>query len=72
MLLVPLPDRVNGINTYRGCTDKDAFQLQNLLYSLNIEVPVKCIEGRLYLRLSCHIYNTIDQYHYLAKVVRTF
>ena len=72
MLLVPLPDRVNGISTYRGCSDKDAFQLQNLLYSQNIEVPVKCIEGRLYLRLSCHIYNTIDQYHYLAKVVSTF
>jgi selenocysteine lyase/cysteine desulfurase len=37
-----------------------------------IEVPVKCLEGRLYVRVSAHIYNTIDQYQHLARVIRSF
>jgi selenocysteine lyase/cysteine desulfurase len=36
-----------------------------------IEVPVKCLEGRLYLRVSAHIYNTLDQYQHLAHTIKT-
>jgi isopenicillin-N epimerase len=70
MCLVPLPDTVKGINTTKDTTDKEAFQLQELLHhEYNIEVPIKCLHGRLYIRISAHIYNTIDDYARLANVI---
>jgi selenocysteine lyase/cysteine desulfurase len=59
-----------GINTTKDTTDKEAFQLQELLHhEYNIEVPIKCLHGRLYIRISAHIYNTIDDYARLANVI---
>lgn len=43
--------------------------LQDALYSEHVEVPVKCIQGVLYVRLSVHIYNTIEDYAKLADVI---
>lgn len=44
---------------------------QELLHHAHrIEVPVKCLEGRLYVRLSAHLYNHLDQYIHLAKVIK--
>jgi hypothetical protein len=70
MLLVPLPDVVNGCSTVRSCADREAFALQNALFARGVEVPVKAIEGRLYLRLSCHVHNSMDQFQRLARVVQ--
>lgn len=71
MCLVPLPDIVKGINTTKNNTDKEAFQLQEMLHhDFNIEVPIKCIHGRLYVRISSHIYNTLDDYARLAHVIK--
>jgi len=71
MTLVPLPDRVaGGIDTTKECSDSQAFALQNALYELGIEVPVKCIGGRLYLRLSCHVHNDEDDYAHLAAAIK--
>ena len=71
MTLVPLPDRVaGGIDTTKGCSDAQAFALQNALYEQGVEVPVKCIGGRLYLRISCHIHNDEDDFARLAAVLK--
>jgi hypothetical protein len=41
-----------------------------LHHEQKIEVPVKCLEGRLYLRVSAHIHNTLDQYERLADTIK--
>nr|XP_022333506.1 probable L-cysteine desulfhydrase, chloroplastic [Crassostrea virginica] len=47
-----------------------AEQIQNTLYhKFNIEVPVKAIQGKLFVRISAHLYNSIDEYSKLAKAV---
>lgn len=47
--------------------------LQEKLYEeYQIEVPVKCLEGRLFVRLSAHIYNDIEEYKKLAIVIRNW
>ena len=52
-------------------TDVQAFQLQELLHhDHQIEVPVKCLEGRLYVRISCHVYNYIEEYKRLSTVIQ--
>ncbi|XP_072408054.1 uncharacterized protein [Chiloscyllium punctatum] len=44
--------------------------IQNALYSQNnIEVPVKALGGKLYVRISVHIYNELEQYQKLADAV---
>ena len=56
----------------RNATDTDAFQLQEKLHhEYRIEVPVKCLEGRLYVRISAHVYNSIEEYEYLGETLRT-
>lgn len=71
MCLIPLPNTVRGINTIKDNTDKEAFQLQELLHhNYKVEVPIKCLHGRLYVRLSAHIYNTIKDYERLAQVIK--
>ena len=44
--------------------------LQDLLHhSHAIECPVKCIQGRLYVRISAAIYNTLQDYVRLQEAV---
>lgn len=43
--------------------------VQNYLYKLKIELPVKCVQQTLYVRVSCHVYNCIEDYKRLARVV---
>ncbi|XP_071955002.1 uncharacterized protein [Antedon mediterranea] len=48
-----------------------AEQIQKELYSrFCIEVPVKSIDGVLYVRISCHIYNQMSEYQYLAECLQ--
>lgn len=35
----------------------------------HIEVPIKTIQGTLYVRISAHIYNTLDDYKHLTAAV---
>lgn len=71
MRLLPLPQKVLGKSTRQDCTDRDAFQLQEKLYhDHQVEVPVKCLEGKLYVRISAHIYNSLEDYQKLAIVIR--
>ena len=69
MSLVPLPALVAGTPT-TGCTDKQAFQVQEWLHHKHrIEAPVKCVQGRLFVRISAHVYNSLDDYRHLARIV---
>ncbi|VDI67180.1 Hypothetical predicted protein [Mytilus galloprovincialis] len=68
MALVEIPPDV-----YRN-TNKieysNAESLQNQLYhQFNIEVPIKCVDGVLYVRISCHIYNDLSDYDKLGEAV---
>jgi isopenicillin-N epimerase len=73
MRLVPLPALVNGKSTRNNCTDVDAFNLQEELhYQHRIEVPIKCLEGRLYVRISAHVYNEISEYYKLIKIINSY
>lgn len=47
----------------------DAKAMQDALFQRAVEVPVKCIQGRLYVRVSAHIYNTRDDYVRLGDAV---
>lgn len=70
MALVPLPASVAGSG---GVSDNDAFRVQEWLHHEHlIEAPVKCLEGRLYVRISAHIYNCIADYQRLAWAVRGY
>lgn len=72
MALVPLPRKFRGVHTRSGKnTDKEAFQLQEWLHHNHlIEVPVKCQQGKLYLRLSAHVHNSMEDYEKLVQVFR--
>ena len=67
MALVRLPDNISGGKGTRK-TSTDAKQVQDFLYSNKVEVPIKCVGGVLYARVSCHIYNTVDEFERLARV----
>ncbi|CAG2226956.1 unnamed protein product [Mytilus edulis] len=68
MALVEIPPDV-----YRNTTKieySNAESLQNQLYhQFNIEVPIKCVDGVLYVRISCHIYNDLSDYEKLGEAV---
>ncbi|RHY20070.1 hypothetical protein DYB25_004537 [Aphanomyces astaci] len=63
MRLVPLPPHVFGLDATTTKTSSDAKCVQDRLHAeFHVEVPVKCIDGRLYLRLSAHVYNCVEDY----------
>ena len=41
-----------------------------LHYERRIEVPVKTVNGKLYVRISAGLYNELDEYLELARAVR--
>lgn len=67
MSLVELPDALQGRR------DVTAKYVQDVLHtSYRIEVPVKQIEGRLYLRISVFVYNEPAHYAFLRDAVLDF
>ena len=53
-----------------GATSADAKEWQDWLhFAAAVEVPVKCIQGHLYVRISAHIYNEPRDYEILARAV---
>ena len=67
MLLLRLPahcEKANNTNT-----SEDAKRIQDYLYERQVEVPIKCIRGQLYVRLSCHVYNCLEDFDRLAKIM---
>jgi selenocysteine lyase/cysteine desulfurase len=68
MVLIRLPDNLQSSTS----TSDDAKAIQDFLYDNFIEVPIKCIRGVLYCRLSCHVYNKPFEYEHLANVILEF
>jgi selenocysteine lyase/cysteine desulfurase len=53
-----------------SCTSADAKEWQDWLhFRAAVEVPVKCIQGCLYVRITAHIYNEARDYEVLADAV---
>ena len=71
MTLVRLPNTISGNNSSRK-TSTDAKRIQDYLYQHNIEVPVKCIRGVLYVRVSCHVYNSSDDFDRLGQILMKY
>ena len=68
MALVAVPAR-HGPGDGKAAVYADAAALQTALFRQNIEVPVKALGGRLYVRISAHIYNTMEDYQQLARAL---
>ncbi|XP_052698505.1 uncharacterized protein LOC128176299 isoform X2 [Crassostrea angulata] len=68
MSLVELPPSL-----YKSLNHVDystAEQIQNILYhEYDIEVPIKALQEKLYVRISAHLYNNFEEYVKLAKSV---
>lgn len=66
MCLIALPQ----VELKTNQTSITAKKLQDCLYNQHqIEVPIKCINEQLYIRISCHIYNTNEDFDKLGKVI---
>jgi len=81
---IPLPSRVNipradmenlSTKPERGSASASAIHpLQDHLYNHNIEVPIISwaplgAEPTLMVRISAQVYNTLDEYRVLARVI---
>ena len=71
MALVLLPSFCWG---ERECADSsDAKGVQDRLhFDHTIEVPIKVFHGRLYVRVSVHLHNSLAQFEALADAVSSF
>jgi len=68
MMLVGLPESVHAM--FDTVEYSAGEEIQNILYhDYNIEVPIKCVQGHLYVRISAHIYNDLQDYEKLAKAI---
>eukprot|EP00934_Nitzschia_sp_Nitz4_P004507 Nitzschia sp. Nitz4//scaffold86_size83305//69354//70676//NITZ4_005272-RA/size83305-processed-gene-0.12-mRNA-1//1//CDS//3329559280//4497//frame0 len=67
MALVLLPQELQ--HPMASATSTDAKCIQDYLFDHAIEVPIKCINGTLYVRISAHVYNEHSEYIRLAEVL---
>lgn len=67
MALVRLPEHLSGSGNEKK-TSTDAKRIQDYFYSSKVEAPVKCVNGVLYVRVSCHLYNMAEDVEKLAQV----
>ncbi|XP_059153483.1 uncharacterized protein LOC131939285 [Physella acuta] len=68
MVLVQLPSCVHSM--FPVIDYSAAERVQNMLYhDFNVEVPIKSVQGSLYVRISAHVYNEASDYEKLAKAM---
>lgn len=74
LALVRLPEPLcgNGDDTTAVRTSTDAKQVQDFLFANGVECPIKCINGKLYVRISSHIYNRREEYELMGRKVLEF
>lgn len=68
MALVELP-ALPALGNVSSMAYEQAEMVQNSLYRRRIEVPIKALSGKLYVRISAHIYNHIEEYEVLRDAV---
>lgn len=66
MCLVAIPGARHG----QKRTSAEAKHLQDNLFANNVEVPIKCINDKLFVRISCHVYNTEEDFDRLGTVLK--
>ncbi|XP_077977327.1 uncharacterized protein LOC144432898 [Glandiceps talaboti] len=67
MVLVQLPSTLHKGKT---CDYNLAESIQNqLFHCFDTEVPIKAVQGELYVRISVHIYNELSEYQQLTDAV---
>jgi hypothetical protein len=70
LTLVPLPGGLFTGGAKGAYTSDHAAAVQDYLHHEHrIEVPAKCVDGRLYLRISSHVHNCLEDYQHLAEAV---
>jgi len=69
MALVEVPPLPMLPSTEGAFTQEHGAALQQALLQRSIEVSVKALSGRLYVRISAHIYNYIEEYEALRDAV---
>ena len=70
MCCVRLPCRLYANGEGGGVSDEDAEKVRCQIYNKhNIEVPFIVVQGHLYVRISVHIYNEVEEYTILANAV---
>jgi selenocysteine lyase/cysteine desulfurase len=70
MVLVRLPDGLLGLSVDMPRTSNDVERVQDTLHNkCKIEVPVKLLQGKLYIRISAHIYNDLKDYERVAQAI---
>jgi len=70
MVLVRLPDILWEHTGSNLATKQIADDVQDdFHYDYGIEVPVKPINGRLYVRISAHVYNRMEDFESLSVAV---
>ncbi|XP_064595539.1 uncharacterized protein LOC135462106 [Liolophura sinensis] len=68
MCLVQLPAAL--YQTSSTVNYNTAEEIQSILFHrYNIEVPIKAVQGELYVRISAHIYNQMSDYETLAEAI---
>lgn len=67
MCLVELPVRSN-----KALDSTAAKHVQDYLFDKGVECPVKAIQGRLYVRISAHVYNTMADYEKLSHTIQAY
>ena len=68
MFLVELPASSIGSGPYNSTLAK---HVQDTLYDNGVECPVKSIQDKLYVRISAHIYNNMNDFYSLEEKFRT-
>ena len=68
MALVRLPDGLCG-HAKEPKNSQDAKKIQDFLFDQRIEVPIKCINGALFVRVSAHVYNEPRDFDHLGKTL---
>jgi isopenicillin-N epimerase len=70
MTLVPLPSGLFAGSTRGAYTSDHAAAVQDYLHHEHrIEAPAKCIDGRLYLRISAAVHNCLEDYEHLGESI---
>ncbi|XP_065187732.1 uncharacterized protein LOC135818303 [Sycon ciliatum] len=67
---VPVRDEHSTDDNQKLTSDNAKFLQDKLHYQYSIEVPVKCVDSRLWVRISAAVYNTIEDYQRLSAVIR--
>jgi len=68
MSLIKLPAAIHSLFDNIDYSAGETIQ-NRLFHDFNIEVPIKCVQGHLYVRISAHIHNDLQDYEKLAKAI---